>query len=166
MIAGIAAGCLALVFWLITRPEQVVSRDASNCTADDGRRVTTQIITVCLPPDAYAAARQSGDGTDFFMPGVAQPLSALSGASIPRVEKDDELVWPSLLGSSGKPLVRRSDCSGFGVIDGRWKRVDGMQSRQVVAMGTAIGYGWVSQAVAENFDRILDTWICRDDIRK
>ena len=165
VIAGIAAGCLALVFWLVTRPAQVVSRDAPDCSDDGGRRITTQIIAVCLSPDTYAAARHSGDGTDFFIPGMAEPLSALSGASIPRVEKDDDLVWPSLLAVSGKPLVKRSDCGGFAVFDGRWKRVDGMQSRQIVAMRTSIGYRWVSQAVAQNFDRILDTWICRDDLK-
>ena len=166
VIAGIAAGCLALVFWLITRPLQVVSRHAANCSDDGGRRITTQIITVCFSPDTYASARHSGDGTDFFIPGMAEPLSAVSGASVPRVEKDDDLVWPSLLGVSGKPLVKRSDCRGFAVFDGRWKRVDGMQSRQIVAMGTSIGYGWVSQAVAQNFDRILDTWICRDELKQ
>jgi len=158
-----AAACLVLVFWLITRPEQVVSRDAPNCSDDGGRRIITQVIAVCFSPDTYAAARQSGDGTDFFIPGMPQPLSAVSGASIPRVENDD-LVWPSLLGASGKPLVKRSDCGGFAVFDGRWKRVDGMQSRQIVAMGTSIGYRWVSQAVAQNLDRILDTWVCRDDL--
>jgi hypothetical protein len=166
VIAGIAAGCLTLVFWLITRPGQVVSRDAPNCSDDGGRRVITQIIAVCLSPDTYAAARHSGDGTDFFIPGLAEPLSALSAASVPRVEKDDDLVWPSLLGVSGKPLVKRSDCHGFAVFDGRWKRVDGMQSRQIVAMGTSIGYRWVSQAAAHNFDRILDTWTCRDDLKQ
>jgi len=166
VFAVIAAGFLALVFWLITRPGQVVSRDASNCTDDGGRRITTQIIAVCLSPDTYAVARQSGDGTDFFIPGIAEPLSALSGASIPRVEKDDDLVWPSLLAVSGKPLVKRSDCGGFAVFDGRWKRVDDMQSRQILGMGTSIGYGWVSQAVAQNLDRILDTWICRDDLKQ
>lgn len=166
MIAGIAAVCLALVFWLITRPGQVVSRDAPNCSDNGGRRIITQIIAVCLSPDTYAAARHSGDGTDFFIPGIAEPLSALSGAAIPRVEKDNDLVWPALLGGDGKPFVKRSDCGGFAVFDGRWKRVDGMQSRQIVGMGTSIGYGWVSQAVAQNFDRILDTWICRDDVKQ
>jgi hypothetical protein len=49
-------------------------------------------------------------------------------------------------------------------MDATWKSVSGMRARQLVEMGTSIGYGWTRDGVAQNFDRVLDTWTCRDDL--
>jgi hypothetical protein len=163
VIAAITALCLAAGFRFLTRPVQVVSRQAPDCSVDGGRRIITQVMAVCLPPDTYATARQDGRGTDFLIAGLGAPLSALSGPSIPRVEKD-EMVWPALLSVNGEPVVKRSNCGGFTVMDATWKSISGMRARQLVDMGTSIGYGWTRDGVAQNFDRVLDTWTCRDDL--
>jgi len=118
-----------------------------------GRRITTTLIHVCLPPDAYLSTTATpfagqGNVTDFWIPGLPEPLTVIHES--PLLEPVNE-----------RPSIKNSFCAGYPVGDTRWKRADGLLARQIRADRTSIGYKWTSAPVAANLDGLLDTWSCR-----
>ncbi|MBI4473891.1 MAG: hypothetical protein HY646_14585 [Acidobacteria bacterium] len=149
-IAGIIALLFSLFFLRPVPQPHVESPAAPNCIEGQGRRITTTLIHVCLPPDAYASRTTvpPDEITDFWIPGLPEPLT---------VTHESALLEPV----NERPSIKNAFCAGYPVVDTRWKRADGRLARQIRADRTSIGYKWTSAPVAANLDRILDTWSCR-----